>query len=161
MLILAPCVIDQSCVRMRIIEAGHPPRFRNGMKFFAQALSVACLGAWLAVMAPASAQEASSGDDPLGALFDGAKLRADPPPMADFVINSRPDERNLDYSPLSTPEPQHRAKKKTPAEIEAVVTELANAAAANRRRAARVKIPEPAATAPATAKPHKSPPGRN
>ncbi|MBI1866915.1 MAG: hypothetical protein HYS06_01215 [Methylocystis sp.] len=127
------------------------------MKFFAQALSAACLAAWLAALAPARAQEASSADNPLGALFDGAKLRADPPPMADFVINSRPDASSLDYSPLSTPEPGRGAKKKTPAEIEAVMSELANAAAANRRRAARVKIPEPGATAPATAKTHTSP----
>ncbi len=56
---------------------------------------------------------------------------------------------------MSTSEPEGRAKKKTPAEIEALTAELDKAAAANKRRAARVKIPEPAA-AEATAKAHKS-----
>jgi hypothetical protein len=85
----------------------------------------------------ALAQEPTTGGRAIGAIFDGLGLRKPPGPAPDFVTNSRPE--TLDYAPLA-PAPE-KAKKRSPSEMQAVGDELDRAIAQNRRRAARVKIP--------------------
>jgi histone H1/5 len=95
-----------------------------------------------AFMAPADrtlAEEPSTVGGAIGKAFDALNLRREPPPPADFVIDSRPDR--LDYTPLAAPGSERRTKKKSPAELGRLEDELRAAAAANQRRAARVKTP--------------------
>ena len=92
----------------------------------------------LLLAGPAAAQEApATGGSMIGRIFDATGLRAPPPPSADFVRQSRPGE--LDYAPL-TPAPA-QSRKKTAAEMEASGAQLDRAIAENKRKAARVKIP--------------------
>jgi len=86
----------------------------------------------------AAAQEApSTGGSLVGRIFDATGLRATPPPPADFVRESRPQQ--LDYVPLApSPGP---SKKKTAAEMQTTAAQLDRAIAENRRKAARVKTP--------------------
>lgn len=112
-------------------------------------LLICCLAAAFVTMADRT--HAQSIGETIGQILDGAKLRTEPPPPADFVVNSRPDQ--LDYSPLPTPGSGRPTKKKTPAELERLEGELNAAAASNRRRAARVKIPEDLAQTPAGKQP--------
>lgn len=101
-------------------------------------LALSALAAF-ALATPAAAQEGapSTGGQAIGAVFDGLGLRKPVPAAPDFVRESRPGQ--LDYVPLSpTPEP---TAKKSAAELQAAGATLDKAAAENRRRAARVKIP--------------------
>lgn len=75
----------------------------------------------------------------IGKLFEDVNLRTPPSAPADFVVRSRPAE--LDYAPLATPGAQP-TKKKNAKEIRSLQKELGDAAAANRSRAARVKVPD-------------------
>lgn len=93
-------------------------------------------------LASASAQEApATVGGMIGRFLDSAKLRSEPPPPADFVRASRPQE--LDYAPYK-PKPAP-AKKKTAAELQAAGASLDAAIAANRAKAARVHVPDGAA----------------
>jgi hypothetical protein len=100
-------------------------------RFFLPALFAALAGS-------AAAQEAgpSTGGQIIGGLVDALGLRKTTHEQ-DFVRDSRPAA--LDYVPLA-PRPQDR--RKTAAELEASGASLERAAAENRRRAARVKIPD-------------------
>jgi hypothetical protein len=93
----------------------------------------------LAFAGPAAAQEAapSTGGQAIGSIFDAFGLRKPVPAAPDFVRESRPER--LDYVPLS-PAPEPTARKSA-AELQAAGAALDRAAAENRRRAARVKIP--------------------
>lgn len=99
----------------------------------------ALCSALLLLAGAAMAQEAPvTGGQAIGGLFDALGLRKQPPPAPDFVVNSR--REGLDYAPL-VPAPE-KSRKRTPAEMQALGAELDRAIAANRRRAARVKIPD-------------------
>lgn len=80
--------------------------------------------------------------DAFGRFFEGAVLRKETPPAADFVTRSRPAQ--LDYAPLAAPAPRPNGKKNKET-YSALEKELDSAAASNRARAARVKIPDPPA----------------
>lgn len=86
----------------------------------------------------ASAQEATpaTGGRLIGGLVEALGIRKPPPAAPDFIRESRPDQ--LDYRPFE-PRPE---KSKTAADLQAAGAELDRAAAANRRRAARVKVPD-------------------
>jgi len=96
------------------------------------ALSIFAAGA-------ASAQQAapSTGGRLIGGVFDALGLRKQPTQEKDFVRDSRPAE--MDYVPLAPRPADHR---KSAAELQAAGAELERAAAENRRRGARVKIPD-------------------
>lgn len=83
----------------------------------------------------------------LGRLFDAAKLRSAPPPPPDFVQRTRPDPSRLDYMPMAPAGAPRAARKKTPEELRALGAGLDSAIAENRRKAARVKIPDAGAPA--------------
>jgi hypothetical protein len=100
-------------------------------------LCTALLAGAIAFPGASLAQEPTTGGRAIGAIFDGLGLRKPPGPAPDFVTNSR--QETLDYAPLA-PAPE-KAKKRSPAEMQAVGDELDRAIAQNRRRAARVKIP--------------------
>lgn len=88
----------------------------------------------------AAAQEApSSGGELIGRLFDAAKLRNPPPPPADFVRDSRPQQ--MEYRSFD-PTPARDAKRKSAAELRAVGAGLDAAIAENRRKAARIAVPD-------------------
>jgi hypothetical protein len=92
----------------------------------------------LTIAAPARAQEApATGGQAIGGIVDALGLRAKPAPAPDFVRNSR--REGLEYVPFSPAPTQSR--KKTPAEMQAVGSELDKAIAENKRKAARVKAP--------------------
>jgi hypothetical protein len=100
-------------------------------------LRFALLAGAFAFPGAALAQEPTTGGQAIGAIFNGLGLRKPPGPAPDFVTNSRPAA--LDYAPLA-PAPE-KAKRRSPAEMQAAGDELDKAIAQNRRRAARVKIP--------------------
>lgn len=104
-------------------------------------LSAFCLAIALAVSGPAVAEEGppASIGEAIGRLFEGANLRTPRPPPAEFVVRSRPAE--LDYAPLAPPG-RKAPTAKNAEELQKLKSELAAAAASNRRRAARVKVPE-------------------
>jgi hypothetical protein len=103
-----------------------------------QTFRLAVIAAALALAASAAAQEApSTGGQAIGGLFDAFGLRKPVPAAPDFVRESRPER--LDYVPLA-PAPQSDHKKSA-AELQAAGAALDRTAAENRRRAARVKIP--------------------
>lgn len=94
-----------------------------------------------ALAGAALAQEPpTTGGALIGRFWDAAGLRAPPPPTADFVRESRPAQS--DYVPLAPP--PEKAKKRTAAEMQALGASLDAAIAANRAKAARVKIPDSA-----------------
>jgi len=76
----------------------------------------------------------------VGRALDSMHLRAEPAPAAGFVEQARPDRSSLDYKHMVPNEKS--LKKKTPAELDALGSELEGALARNRRAAARVKIPD-------------------
>lgn len=95
------------------------------------ALALAFAGAAQAQEAPSTVGRA------IGGLFDALGARKTPPAAPDFVQESRPAQ--LDYVPLTV-----KAKgdpKRDAAQMRAVGAELDRAAAENKRKAARVKIP--------------------
>ncbi|QGM97628.1 hypothetical protein [Methylocystis parvus] len=93
-----------------------------------------------AFAAPAMAQEGpSTGGQAIGGLFDALGLRKPVPAPADFVRETRP--RQLDYVPLA-PAPEPVQAKKNASDLQAAGAALDRAAAENKRRAARVKIPD-------------------
>jgi hypothetical protein len=87
----------------------------------------------------ADAQESApaTGGQAIGGLFESFGFRKAPPPAEDFVRETRPDR--MDYVPLA-PKPETNAKQSTD-KLRAVGSELDRAIAENRRKAARVKIP--------------------
>lgn len=93
---------------------------------------------------PTRAQEQpSTGGALIGRFWDAIGMRAAPPPPPDFVRNSRAQQ--LDYKPLApSPGP---TKKRSAAEMQALDASLESAVAANRAKAARVKIPDGGAPA--------------
>lgn len=99
-------------------------------------LSFAALFLIFADMAAAQQSGPSSGGALIGGVWDALGLRKQTQEQ-DFVRESRPAQ--MDYVPLA-PKPQDR--RKTAAELEAAGASLERAAAENRRRAARVKIPD-------------------
>jgi hypothetical protein len=107
-------------------------------------LMFCCAAAALPLEARAQVGEA------IGRIFDATNLRRAPETPPDFVVNTRPEPGALDYTPLSTPQPNDRTPKKTPAELEAIGNDLARAAASNKDKAARINIPD-AASAPKSA----------
>ncbi len=94
--------------------------------------------ALLTLAGAAGAQEAapSTGGQLIGGVFEALGIRKPPPPAPDFVRESRPEQ--MDYKPF-TPRPE---KRKTAADLQAAGAELERAAAENRRRAGRVKVPD-------------------
>jgi hypothetical protein len=88
----------------------------------------------------AAAQGApSTGGELIGRLFDAAKLRSPPPPPAEFERGSRPEQ--LEYRPFD-PTPERGAKPKSAAELQALGAGLDAAIAENRRKAARIGVPD-------------------
>jgi hypothetical protein len=97
--------------------------------------------------AAALAQEPQSGGELVGEALDALHLRAEPAPAPDFVEKARPDRNSLDYKQMAPTDKS--SKKKTPAELDALGSDLERALEKNRRAAARVKIPDaPGALAP-------------
>jgi len=93
------------------------------------------------IAAPALAQEAqpSTGGALIGRLFNSLSPRHAPDgETADFVRQSRPGV--LKYRPFD-PTPDKVDRRKTAAEMQRISTQLEAAAAANRQKAARVKVP--------------------
>ncbi len=90
-----------------------------------------------ALASHAAAQEGppTTGGELIGGMFDALGIRKPRPAAPDFVRESRPEQTS--YLPIA-PKPE---KRKTAAELEAAGAELDRAAAENRRRAARVKVP--------------------
>jgi len=102
---------------------------------------------FLAVAATGGAHAQESGSETVGAsigkFFEGLDMRRPPPPPADFVTHSRTGATS--YTPFAAPTPPADVKKdakKSAARAAALEKELAAAAAANRARGARVKIPD-------------------
>ena len=91
----------------------------------------------------------AQGGEAIGRILDDTNIRRPPPPPPDFVVKTRPDPDALHYTPLQTPDPTDRSAKKTPAELEAIGADLARAGAANKEKAARIKIPDGGAPEPA------------
>ncbi len=90
---------------------------------------------------PALGQQAAApetGGSTIRRLYDSLKPQAPEPRTADFVRQSRPGE--LQYRPFD-PTPEKVDKRKTAEEMQRASSQLEAAAAANRRKAARVKIP--------------------
>ncbi len=102
-------------------------------------LRFALAAAFATLACAAAAQESgpSTGGQIIGGVFDALGLRKQPATEQDFVRESRP--ASTDYVPLTAKPLDHR---KTAAELEASGAALERAAAENRRRAARVKIPD-------------------
>ncbi len=107
---------------------------------------------WAMSAAPieARAQQLPTPGEAIGRVFEGAGLRRAPDTPPDFVVNSRP--QNMDYAPLSVSQPADRGPKKTPAELEAMGADLMRAAAENREKAARIKVPDSGRPNPAVSK---------
>ena len=103
-----------------------------------KSLRLPLLAAALTLAGAAAAQEApATGGQAIGGLFDALGFRKPPPPAPDFVRESRPD--TMDYKPLAPTPP--RSEKKSAAEMQAAGAALDRAIAENRRKAARVKVP--------------------
>ncbi|MEK4033265.1 hypothetical protein WOC76_17860 [Methylocystis sp. IM3] len=96
------------------------------------------VAALLTLAGAAQAQEAApaTGGQLIGGIVEALGIRKPPPAAPDFVRESRPEQ--MDYLPM-TPRPE---KRKTAAELQAAGAELERAAAENRRRGARVKVPD-------------------
>lgn len=104
-----------------------------------------CLTLLAAAASGARAQEVGrqSVGESIGKFFQGLDMRRTPAPAADFVVRSRTGATG--YTPFAAPTPAADVKKdakKNAARAAALEKELAAAAAANRARAARVKIPD-------------------
>jgi hypothetical protein len=101
--------------------------------------------------ASARAQEAAPGSigEAIGKIIEGVEIRAPQARPAEFVTRSRP--ATLDYQPLAPAGARKVDKAKNAQQAQALEKELTAAAAANRRRAARVKIPEAASHPPRAA----------
>lgn len=116
-----------------------------------QAASAAALALALfagPAFAQSTAEPAKLGEDPLSVMLKW-KPAATEKEMPDFVKKTRPPEDQLGFTPLTGNEPQ-RAKRKTPAEVEAEMKRFDAAAAAARARAARAfGAARPAARPPA------------
>lgn len=107
-----------------------------------KALPILCFAASLVLAGPTLAQDGGpdSIGQAIGQVFEGVNLRATPPQPADFVVQSRPAE--VDYVPLAPAGARQTSNKKSPKELRKIEDEFGAAAAANRARAARVKIPD-------------------
>lgn len=106
----------------------------------------------IALAGAARGQEAvppQTGGETIGRVLDALQLRAPPQQPPDFVARTRPAGGQQDYAPLAPSEPARAVRRRTPAEMEAIGARLDSAAAQNRARAARVKIPDTGAPAPA------------
>ncbi len=95
----------------------------------------------------AAAQEADgletvSGGAMVGNVLETLHLRQTPPPAQDFVVRSRPAADQLQYQPMKPTEKP--TGKKTPAQLDALGTELEGALERNRKAGARVAAPDPA-----------------
>ncbi|CAN2535792.1 MAG TPA: hypothetical protein VIF40_12470 [Methylosinus sp.] len=104
-----------------------------------------CLILLAVAVGDARAQEGGSGTvgESIGKFFEGLDMRRPPPRPADFVAHSRTGETG--YTPFAAPTPASDVKtdvKKSAARAAALEKELGAAAAANRARGARVKIPD-------------------
>lgn len=96
----------------------------------------------LLLATPAFAQDAeepSTGGAFIGRIYRSIMPSAPETPTADFVRQSRPGE--LDYRPFD-PTADRSNRRKPAEEMARVTARLEAAAAANRRKAARVKIPD-------------------
>jgi hypothetical protein len=108
------------------------------MEKIRSALSAAALTLAVITVGGASfAQETTMAGQAAGGIVDALGLRSPPEQAPDFVKDSRRD--GLDYVPLA-PVPE-KTERKIPEEMQAVGEELDRAMAHNRRKAARVKIP--------------------
>lgn len=83
----------------------------------------------------------------VGDVLDTLHLRQTPPPAQDFVVRSRPAPDQLHYQPMKPTEMP--TAKKTPAQLDALGAELEGALEQNRKKGARVALPDPASR-PAT-----------
>ncbi|WP_159729812.1 hypothetical protein [Methylosinus sp. Ce-a6] len=102
-----------------------------------------CLILFAVAAGGARAQEGGSETvgESIGNFFEGLDMRRTPPPPADFVVRSRTGATG--YTPFVAPAPDAaKDAKKSAARAATLEKELAAAAAANRARAARVKIPD-------------------
>lgn len=121
---------------MRALFFPLPPQSRSSLRVMLRA------AAFLALLfaAPALAQEAEPSTP--GGFFSGIAREILPhspeTPTADFVRQSRPAD--MDYRPFD-PTADRTDRRKTAEEMARVTRELEAAAAANRQKAARVKIP--------------------
>ncbi|WP_400769484.1 hypothetical protein [Methylosinus sporium] len=104
-----------------------------------------CLALFAVAAGGARAQEAGSetAGESIGKFFEGMEMRRPPPAPADFVERSRNGATG--YTPFAAPTPAADVKKdvkKSAARAAELEKELIAAAAANRARGARVKIPD-------------------
>ncbi|MGA9825208.1 MAG: hypothetical protein WBQ53_10295 [Methylocystis sp.] len=95
----------------------------------------------------AEAPKAVSGGAMVGDVLDTLHLRQTPPPAQDFVVRSRPAPDQLHYQPMKPTEAP--TAKKTPAQLDALGAELEGALEQNRKKGARVAVPD-LASRPAT-----------
>ena len=82
------------------------------------------------------------------------RLWADVPEAKDFVRKARPPQDTLDYKPTTGSYPK-RPKPRTPAELDALKSELESAARRNQARAGQLKSAKAPSAAAAT--PGKAP----
>ncbi|WP_146188367.1 hypothetical protein [Methylosinus sporium] len=104
-----------------------------------------CLTLFAVAAVAARAQEAGSETvgQSIGKFFEGMEMRRSAPAPAEFVERSRNGATG--YTPFAAPRPAADVKtdaKKSAARAASLEKELAAAAAANRARGARVKIPD-------------------
>lgn len=150
-------------------QAGSRPFAPGGrLRAFGSLLAAIAWGALLLVPAPLDAQTASTPDarpsspapastssvikkrNPTGSPLDTlmqTRLWADVPEAKDFVRKARPPQDTLDYKPTTGSYPK-RPKPRTPAELDALKSELESAARRNEARAGQLKsAKEPPAAA--------------
>ena len=128
---------------------------RNKRFAMRRAVALTLCGALATSSCAARAQAPSSVGEAIGRVLEETNVRAKPPASPDFVVKSRPDRNNLDYTPFSAPEADGQAKKKTRADFEAIGADLDQAAARNREKATRVATPDAQASATKSRSPKK------
>ncbi len=100
------------------------------------------VGALLASLGSAIAQNAAAPANPLADLARAAKLIPDPVEPKDFVKKTRP--ANTDFLPIGMIPKARDLKVKTPTEVKAMEQELDNARAVQDRIAGRKPAAKPA-----------------
>lgn len=119
-----------------------PARFKRRLEKDPMKTSAIFAFACVALASPALAQESAPASlgEAIGKVFEGANLRSTPSKPADFVVRSRP--ASLDYMPLAEKGAVRKSDKKSAKELKHMEDDFSAAAAANRARAARAKIPD-------------------
>ena len=112
----------------------HQDTERTVLTACAIALRLVCVAMGVcALVAPVHAQDTKIGESPFE-VIGRWKPKADVPEMPDFVRQSRPQDKPLDYIPIKRSDPDRPARK-TPEELQRTISGLDAAAGANKRRA--------------------------